>query len=67
MSDNKVLIDALRAEAALALVQEVTDGFGSTWSKCSHSSCDLQVVRPGKVQCSGYCAGAQDDATKEHP
>ena len=42
--------------AALAPAHEVSDGHGSTWRKCSHSSCDLQVVRPGRVQCSGYCA-----------
>lgn len=29
----------------------VEDGFGSSWAKCS-ATCDLEVVRPGKVQCS---------------
>lgn len=35
--------------------REVSDGFGSTWVKCRSLACDLQVVRPGKVQCSGIC------------
>jgi hypothetical protein len=30
----------------------ITDGFAE-WVKCARSDCDLQVVRPGKVQCSG--------------
>jgi hypothetical protein len=34
------------------------DGFGSVWEKCGHLECDLQIVRPGKVQCSGFCQGA---------
>lgn len=29
----------------------VEDGFGGQWIKCSRT-CDLRVVRPGKVQCS---------------
>ncbi len=33
----------------------VADGFGSEWVKCSHPLCDLEVVRPGKVQCSDWC------------
>lgn len=31
------------------------DGFGSVWLKCKHPLCDLQVVRPGKCQCSDWC------------
>lgn len=30
----------------------VSDGCGSEWVKCDRPNCDLQVVRPGKVQCS---------------
>ena len=30
----------------------VSDGCGSEWVKCNRPDCDLQVVRPGKVQCS---------------
>lgn len=31
---------------------EIADGFGSTWIKCDREGgCDLEVVRPGKVQC----------------
>lgn len=42
---------------------EVEDGFGSCWIKCRSPKCDLQVVRPGKAQCSNYCdeAGWADD------
>lgn len=29
----------------------VADGFGSEWIRCG-PNCDLQVVRPGKVQCN---------------
>lgn len=44
MSDR----DAFRANRDADTIQ---DGFGSTWVKCS-PTCDMQVVRPGKVQCS---------------
>lgn len=30
----------------------VSDGY-TEWEKCSRIDCDLQVVRPGKVQCRG--------------
>ena len=42
---------------------ELEDGFGSFWRTCNDERCDLQVVRPGKVQCSDYCqiAGFPDD------
>lgn len=36
-------------------VPVVDDGFGSVWEGCDDSRCDIQVVRPGKVQCSNYC------------
>lgn len=29
----------------------ISDGYGNAWRKCG-VDCDLQVVRPGKVQCS---------------
>jgi hypothetical protein len=29
----------------------ITDGFGNEWAKCG-PDCDMEVVRPGKVQCS---------------
>lgn len=44
---------------------EVDDGFGSTWTKCLHPLCDLQVVRPGKVQCSDWCEH-HDDNSEAH-
>lgn len=34
----------------------VSDGFGNEWMRCPDPRCDLHVVRPGKVQCSDYCA-----------
>lgn len=41
------------------------DGFGNIWEKCRAKECDLEIVRPGKVQCSGYCdtAGWKVDST----
>lgn len=30
----------------------ISDGY-SEWEKCARIDCDLQVVRPGKVQCRG--------------
>ena len=41
----------------------IEDGFGSVWTKCERSDCALEVVRPGKCQCSvcdslcGTCGG----------
>lgn len=35
----------------------VEDSFGSTWLVCNKPYCDLQVVRPGKVQCNGQFRG----------
>lgn len=35
--------------------ETVEDGFGSVWVKCKHPLCDLEVVRPGKCQCSDWC------------
>jgi hypothetical protein len=35
--------------------ESVADGFGNEWTVCDHPKCDLHVVRPGKVQCAGYC------------
>lgn len=29
----------------------IEDGFGSCWARCS-KDCELEVVRPGKVQCN---------------
>lgn len=29
------------------------DGFGNVWHTCDHpAGCELQIVRPGKVQCT---------------
>lgn len=35
-------------------VPVVDDGFGTT-EGCAHPDCDIEVVRPGSVQCSGWC------------
>ena len=35
--------------------REVDDGFGNVWMCCVLPDCDLEVVRPGKVQCSNRC------------
>lgn len=45
---------------------EIDDGFGSTWALCK-TGCQLEIVRPGKVQCecdnqSPYPTQAQMDA-----
>jgi hypothetical protein len=32
----------------------IEDGFGGRWPKCEKPDCQLEVVRPGKVQC-GDC------------
>lgn len=41
----------------------IEDGFGGCWVKCDHPDCDLQVVRPGKVQCNPVdcMAGRESD------
>jgi len=31
--------------------QILDDGFGNQWVKCGRD-CEMQIVRPGKVQCS---------------
>lgn len=33
--------------------REVDDGFGNVWLLCGREDCDLDIVRPGKVQCRG--------------
>lgn len=53
-------IDELRREVRMLVFGTedpdgpVSDGC-QEWEKCGDLRCDLQVVRPGKVQCSGYC------------
>lgn len=57
VASNKKVGDDHGVERHLGLVTKdgvIEDGFGGAWIKCS-PTCDLQVVRPGKVQCS--CAG----------
>lgn len=34
------------------------DGFGNIWHKCERSDCGMEVVRPGKVQCTKEPCGA---------
>lgn len=38
------------------------DGFGNVWAKCDRADCQLQIVRPGKVQCSRCEEEADKDA-----
>lgn len=40
----------------------VYDGWTSH-EKCGHPLCDLHVVRPGKVQCDGYCSNGVEQGT----
>lgn len=47
----------------------ITDGY-SEWQKCSRTDCDLQIVRPGKVQCKGEhdelgCPPTKEDAIEK--
>jgi hypothetical protein len=42
------------------MTDDVNDGFGSSWVKCG-KGCDLQVVRPGKVQCNGRGESCWDE------
>lgn len=41
------------------------DGFGNQWLMCAHPKCDLQIVRPGKVQCKVQCSEYCDDLSME--
>jgi hypothetical protein len=43
----------------------IEDGFGNVWRLCTHPDCDLCVMRPGNVQCSGFCEGIDSQGTKE--
>lgn len=36
-----------------AVAKIIDDGFGNCWTKCG-PACELEIVRPGKVQC-GKC------------
>ncbi len=36
------------------------DGFGNLWERCG-DACDLEIVRPGKVQCSGQACGVNEE------
>jgi hypothetical protein len=31
--------------------RSIEDGFGNVWELCGRPDCELEVVRPGKVQC----------------
>lgn len=46
-------------DAEEAHVSEIEDGFGSSWATCG-PGCDLQVVRPGKVQCNRRSSACPD-------
>lgn len=38
----------------------IDDGFGNCWTKCRRPGCQLEIVRPGKVQCDPCDSGEQD-------
>lgn len=50
--------NALRDTIVAATPEEmdIDDGVGNGWRRCA-PGCDLHVVRPGKVQCSGVRCG----------
>lgn len=58
-------IDQLEGQMDLFEPAIIADGFGSEWEQCGLSECDLEVVRPGKAQCSGYCD--ELDVDEEYP
>lgn len=38
------------------MADDITDGYGSWWSKCDLRNCDLHVVRPGDARCDApFC------------
>lgn len=41
---------------------EIEDGFGGYWVTCG-DGCDLQVVRPGEVQCNAMADACPDRST----
>ncbi len=45
----------------------ISDGLGNTWARCEAGArCGLQVVRPGKVQCSDESACPRAIASDEY-
>lgn len=49
---RRILDDLIEARAALSTEREnLDDGFGNVWQKCG-PECELEIVRPGKVQCN---------------
>ena len=56
---SESLHNALRLLAArkkTKMTDDITDGFGSYWSKCDLADCDLHVVRPGDARCdASFC------------
>lgn len=39
---------------------QIDDGFGSVWPRCK-PDCQLEIVRPGKVQCECDDEGSPED------
>ena len=60
LPDNPVVhakLAELRTAVEAAMpVSTIEDGHGNGWKLCG-PGCDLEVVRPGKVQCSGRVCG----------
>lgn len=45
---------------------QLADGFGNCWVKCDlKSKCELEIVRPGKVQCN-RCDEEDLTTNKQH-
>lgn len=62
------LADARRTAPATASegATEIEDGFGGYWTTCG-PDCDLQVMRPGKVQCNRACATEVTSSESDTP
>lgn len=67
MSDLPVTPSGALSSVSEPTINTIEDGFGNQWMKCEHAECDLCVVRPGKVQCSGFCEGFSNDAAVVKP
>ena len=51
-------------ESSDSTTAEIEDGFGGYWTTCG-PGCDLQVVRPGKVQCNRTSSTCPDAPAPE--
>ncbi|AIY16150.1 hypothetical protein GUY44_12010 [Pimelobacter simplex] len=63
-SDQRLARFVLDAVATGSTTAEIEDGFGGCWPTCG-PGCDLQVVRPGKVQCNHTSSTCPDALAPE--